>query len=221
VPRDDKKRKSERRLLFSIGRLMAKVVYQFKITLKRIDPPIWRRILVPEKYNFWDLHVAIQDAMGWLDYHLHEFRIRRKHAHKVSKIGIPDEDRFEGDPIILAGWEIPISRFFAEIGTTAEYDYDFGDGWEHEVLFEGILLKDKKQTYPQCIGGERACPPEDCGGLWGYNHLLEVLADPEHDEYEQLVTWLDGRYEPDEFHPEDVKFDNPKKRWKIAFLEGP
>jgi len=103
--------------------------------------------------------------MGWLDYHLHLFRIRRKHAHSITLIGIPDEDRFEDDPEITAGWEVSISDFFYDVGTTFDYEYDFGDSWEHEIIHEGILLKEKGVKYPVCIGGARACPPEDCGKL--------------------------------------------------------
>jgi len=98
---------------------MAALVFQFKITMRDIDPPIWRRILVPEKYSFWDLHVAVQDAMGWLDCHLHAFRIRPKHKHTVIEIGIPNEDAFEGDPEILPGWDIPVSRYFQKVGDIA------------------------------------------------------------------------------------------------------
>jgi Plasmid pRiA4b ORF-3-like protein len=108
---------------------MADRVYQFKITMKDITPVIWRRIVVPETYNFWDLHVAIQDAMGWLDYHLHCFRIRRKHSSSVTTIGIPfEEELYDGGKPTLAGWEIPIADYFDDVGTTADYDYDFGDG---------------------------------------------------------------------------------------------
>jgi hypothetical protein len=198
---------------------MADSVYQFKITMKDIKPIIWRRILVPETYNFWDLHVAIQDAMGWLDYHLHVFRIRRKHAHSVTEIGIPDEDRFGDIPEMLAGWEIPISSYFNDIGVRAEYEYDFGDCWEHEIVFEGILLKEKNEKYPKCIDGARACPPEDCGGVPGYYNLLEILSDPDNEEYEDMMAWLGEKYDPDEFSAEKVKFDNPKKRWDHAFSE--
>jgi hypothetical protein len=198
---------------------MADRVYQFKITMKDIKPIIWRRILVPESYDFWDLHVAIQDAMGWLDYHLHVFRIRRKHAHSATEIGIPDEDRFEDEPEMLAGWEIPITSYFEEVGARAEYEYDFGDCWKHEIVFEGILLKEKKQKYPKCIDGARACPPEDCGGVPGYYNLLEILSDPDNEEYEDMIAWLGEKYDPDEFSPDKVKFDNPKKRWEHAFAE--
>jgi len=199
---------------------MSARVFQFKITMKDIDPPIWRRILVPEKYSFWDLHVAIQDAMGWLDYHLHLFKIRYERENDVDLIGIPDEDPFEGEPETLPGWEIPISDFFRELGKVAEYEYDFGDGWRHEVLFEGMLLKEKNKKYPKCIGGARACPPEDCGGVGGYYRLLEIFADSSNEEYEEMVSWLGKKYDADDFDAGKVKFENPKKRWKIAFLEG-
>jgi hypothetical protein len=105
----------------------------------------------------------------------------------------------------------------------AIYEYDFGDGWEHEVLLEGILLKEKDVNYPWCMAGERACPPEDCGGVPGYDQLLETLADPAHEEYQQTIEWLKGHlknyhpYHPDAFEPGKVHFDKPKKRWKMAF----
>ncbi|MFH1739682.1 MAG: plasmid pRiA4b ORF-3 family protein [bacterium] len=195
-------------------------IHQFKITLREIDPPIWRCILVPEDYNFWDLHVAIQDAMGWLDYHLHAFRIRRKHGHSVAEIGIPVEEQFDDEPEVLAGWEVPVSRYFNDVGVCAEYQYDFGDSWKHDVLLEGILLREKSQKYPQCIDGARACPPEDCGGVSGYCGLLEIIADPDHEEHEDMMTWVGGKYDPEEFSPDKVKFDNPKKRWRHAFSNG-
>jgi len=196
---------------------MGNHVYQFKIQLKGIKPLIWRRIIVPETYNFWDLHVAIQDSMGWLDCHLHVFRIREERTDSVVEIGIPSEDRFEEEPEILPGWEIPISKYFHDVGITSNYEYDFGDGWEHEVLFEKILFKDKGTTYPQCIDGSRACPPEDCGGVPGYYHLLKVISDPRNAEYKEMIAWLGKKYDPDAFTPDKVKFDDPKKRWKRAF----
>jgi hypothetical protein len=195
-------------------------IYQFKIVLKGITPAIWRRIQVPEGYSFWDLHVAIQDAMGWLDYHLHAFRIRRKRARAATVIGIPDDFGFVGDPEFLAGWEISISDYFHDVGATADYEYDFGDGWEHEIVLEGILLREKGQKYPRCVDGAQTCPPEDCGGVHGYYRVLEVLADPGDDEHEDMLVWLGGKYEPGEFAAGKVKFDNPGKRWKIAFGEA-
>jgi hypothetical protein len=199
---------------------MSNRIYQFKIELQGITPTIWRRIQVPETYSFWDLHVAIQDATGWLDYHLHLFRIRRKHSHAATEIGIPDDYALVGDREILAGWEIPISAYFHDVGVTAQYEYDFGDSWLHEIVLEGILLKEKGQKYPRCIDGGQACPPEDCGGVPGYDRMLEVLSDPDNEEHEEMLLWLGGKYDPQEFSPTNVKFDNPKKRWKMAFSEG-
>ncbi len=199
------------------------LVYQFKVYLTEIDPLIWRRIQVPARYNFWDLHVAIQDAMGWVDYHLHAFRIRQKHKRKTIEIGIPGDEW--DDTTVAPGWEIPVDKYFTEPGQVIEYEYDFGDGWYHEVLLEAIILKEKGVKYPRCIEGERACPPEDCGGIPGYYQLLDILKDPAHPEYEENISWLKGHvrkyhpYNPDEFIPEKVHFDNPKQRWRIAFTQ--
>jgi len=99
-------------------------------------------------------------------------------------------------------------------------EYDFGDSWHHEILFEGILLKEKKVKYPVCLAGERACPPEDCGGIWGYESLLKILRDPKHEEYESMVEWLSGwygKYNPEKIDRGTIKFDNPKTRWNKAF----
>jgi hypothetical protein len=201
------------------------LVYQFKITLAYIEPEIWRRIQVPAKYSFWDLHVAIQDAMGWFDYHLHVFRYRPKRKKKPIEIGIPIEG-WEGQPI-SPSWEVPMVTYLDDPGEIVQYDYDFGDDWHHEVLFEGILLKEKGVKYPKCLDGARACPPEDCGGIPGYYRLLEILQDPTHDEYEGYIEWLKDHvknyypYDPAEFNPEGVHFDNPKRRLKTALAYMP
>jgi hypothetical protein len=94
-------------------------IYQFKISLKEITPIVWRRIQVPTNYNFWDLHVAIQDSMGWLDYHLHQFSIKRPHAHKTTEIGIPDEEGFFDDIVILPGWKVDVPSYFTDLGVLA------------------------------------------------------------------------------------------------------
>jgi hypothetical protein len=94
-------------------------IYQFKVTLKDIAPPIWRRLQVPERYTFWDLHVAIQDAMGWLDCHLHAFHVPSPSSGAVDEIGIPDDDHFENDAVCLPGWSVPISTYFSKPGDSA------------------------------------------------------------------------------------------------------
>lgn len=200
------------------------LVHQFKITLCGIQPPIWRRIQVPGNYSFWDLHVAIQDAMGWLDYHLHAFRIHTRKGDELIEIGIPGDERDEDN--FLPGSKIPIRDYFGEPGESVSYEYDFGDSWEHDILLEGILLKERGARYPRCIGGERARPPEDCGSVPGYDHLLRVLRNPKHKEYEGFVQWLKGHaknyypYDPEKFEPEKVHFDNPRERWQYAFSDS-
>jgi hypothetical protein len=195
-----------------------KKIYQFKIELKEIEPAIWRRIVVPATYSFWDLHVAIQDSMGWLDSHLHAFRIANPKTGKMDEIGIPDDDPFDDELVFLPGWELRIAEYFIEPGDNCEYEYDFGDSWEHEVVLEGILLKEPKAKYPKCIGGAQACPPEDCGGVHGYQEMLKIIRTPSHGEHKSMIEWLGGKYDPKAFNPNIVRFENPKKRWKIAFM---
>ncbi len=194
-----------------------RLVYQFRITLRGIRPEIWRRIVVPAEGSFWDLHVAIQDAMGWSDSHLHMFRIQDPETRRLDSIGIPDDDPFPVLPPHLPGWEIPIVQYLQLPGDSAEYKYDFGDGWAHDVLLETIALRTPRTKYPRCVDGARACPPEDCGGTPGYEHVLEVVANPADDENESMLEWLGGAYDPAEFDPERVQFDDPDKRWEFAF----
>jgi len=189
-------------------------VYQFKITLRDIKPPIWRRIQVPETYTFWDLHVAIQDAMGWSDYHLHEFEMVGPSTGLKVNIGIPDED-FGRE--ILPGWKQKIADYFSVENRSADYTYDFGDNWEHIIKLEKILPRDKNIDYPICIAGKRACPPEDCGGIWGYENFLEIINDPDNKEYEDMIEWAGGEFDPEHFDVKEVSFDDPDKRRRIAF----
>lgn len=169
------------------------LLFQFKITLIDSEPPIWRRIQV-EDGTLGDLHECIQAAMGWENCHLHQFTIDGERYGVPSPDGLNlglemiDEDGFR-----LSG-SLPTSgkrtRWF--------YEYDFGDGWRHEVLFEGYPPIEQGETYPLCVEGERACPPEDVGGIWGYAEFLEALADPKHEEHEHYMEWA-GPFDPDEF----------------------
>jgi hypothetical protein len=198
-----------------------KIIYNFRIELDGIEPLIWRSIEVPKNYSFWDLHVAIQDSMGWLDYHLHSFSILPPRKRKPVLIGIPDPD-YEDDTTV-AGWEIPMTKYFNEPGDIAGYDYDFGDSWHHKITLEGIYLQKDGTKYPHCTNGKRACPPEDCGGIPGYYRLIETLQDPNSEEYTDMIFWLKNHaknyypYDPAYFNPTEIKFWNPKKRLKMAF----
>ena len=196
----------------------SKNLYQFKITLKHIRPPIWRRIQVPDNYSFWDLHVAIQDAMGWFDCHLHAFLVQNPKTGKNEEIGIPEDTPFENQEI-LPGWEHKIGPYFTLENNKALYIYDFGDDWQHEVKLEKIIPHKEGVRYPVCVTGKRACPPEDCGGIFGYEDLLETLSDPDHEEYEETLEWLGGDFDPDHFNVSEVVFDDPEKRFEYAFHE--
>ncbi|RUT03794.1 plasmid pRiA4b ORF-3 family protein [Dulcicalothrix desertica PCC 7102] len=174
-------------------------IYQLKITLKYTKPPIWRRVLVKNNTTLGQLHRTVQEAMGWDDYHLHSWNIGG------MEYGIPHED-YDSD----MGDEknVKLSKL---IGSSEKikfyYTYDFGDSWEHEILVEKILPSAPDTRYPVCVTGKRACPPEDCGGAWGYAELLSTLNDPENAEYEERMEWLEGEFDPEKF---DLKEINSK-----------
>jgi hypothetical protein len=185
--------------------------------LEDSQPSIWRQIQVPENYSFWELHVAIQNAMGWYDCHLHQFEITDPHYHEPVTIGKPDNEIGES---ILIEWETKIADYFSSKNKNALYIYDFGDHWCHQITLEKVLAAVAGQTYPRCIAGERACPPEDCGGIDGYHDLIDIMNDPKHEEYEHMLEWLGGELEPEQFNAEDVHFENPAKRLKEATKIG-
>lgn len=202
------------------ARFMSKTpqnIYQFKIALEGIKPAIWRRIQVLGSYSFWDLHVAIQDAMGWEDCHLHEFEILNPKTGEKDLIGAPVDSEW-GEVDVLPGWKTPLSLYFSPSNKKAIYEYDFGDSWEHKVSLEKVLPLELGAKYPKCLAGERSCPPEDCGGVWGYEELLEIIKDPNHEEYKERVEWLGRSFNPEDFNPNSIIFDDPKKRLKIRGL---
>lgn len=195
------------------------LVLQYLVVLSGTEPLVWRRIRVPATYTFWDLHVAIQDAMGWSDYHLHEFRVLDQDSGTVTRLGIPDPDLME-DFSLLPDWtECPLD-FTTGDPPPIQYTYDFGDDWKHAVIFEGFEQADSPRPGPECIGGEGRCPPEDSGGPHRYRELLAALADPEHPEHDEWMEWVGGPIDPREFSPEDVHFDDPRERWRMAFEDG-
>lgn len=192
-------------------------ICQLKIELLDIEPTIWRRIQLRYDSNFWDLHVAIQNAMGWTDSHLHAFTVKLAASGKEIDIGIPDPD---GELATLPGWELPIAPFLNLELPAVLYEYDFGDCWRHAVFLESLLPEEPKATYPRCLGGERACPPEDVGGVGGYEELVAALSDPAHPERETYAEWLGGEIDQldlDSFDPGSVQFENPERRWAQVF----
>lgn len=190
-------------------------VCQFLIVLPKTEPLVWRRIQVPETYSFWDLHVAIQDAMGWKDYHLHEFVLVDSKTGRTKRIGIPDDEMPDERPC-LAGWKVPIGRHLNYGTDPVRYRYDFGDDWEHTLEFEEVV-PDDGGAYPRCVAGAGACPPEDVGGTHGYAEFLRVIRNRRHPEHQSMLQWAGGSFDAHAFDPKSVVFDNPRKRWKIAF----
>ncbi len=166
------------------------LIYQLKITLRESKPPIWRRVLVPGKFNLHKLHWVIQIAMGWTDSHLHQFTIDGEYY------SIPHPGDFEP---VKDERRLLLSRVAAFGTRKFRYEYDFGDSWEHEVLVEKVFPAEKGVKYPICIAGRRACPPEDVGGVWGYADFLEAIKDPTHEEHESYLEWVGGDFDPAAF----------------------
>lgn len=161
------------------------MVYQFKIQLQNVsNPTVWRRLQVPANYTFHELHLVIQMSFGWANYHLYQFS-PTGYGSK-PKIAMPDPE----------GWDMPdkhagkvkLDKIFNAEKQKYTYIYDFGDDWIHKITLEKILPDEIK--YPVCLAGKGECPPEDCGGPWGYENLKAILADPSHEEYEDMKEWL-------------------------------
>ena len=164
-------------------------VVSLKVTLRDTKPPVWRRLLVPGETTLADLHRAIQAAMGWEDYHLHTFDIAgRQYGDPRAVDDVADEKRVTLNGLIKSG----VARF--------AYTYDFGDNWEHALVVEKRLPDIEALSRPICTAGKRRCPPEDCGGPWGYLELLEVLADPAHPEHAERREWLGEDFDPEDFN---------------------
>ena len=163
-------------------------IYQLKITLRDIEPVIWRRLLVPGNLNLQRLHRVIQDAMGWEDDHLHSFEV------DGEEYGPVDPERWGHQPHNEKQYTL---ERIATAKDRFEYTYDFGDNWVHEIEVEEVTTGEP--IAPRCIEGAQACPPEDCGGPWGYGELLAALADPEHPRHAERSEWLIDDWSPERF----------------------
>ena len=171
------------------------LVYQFKVTLLDVRPPIWRRILVPVG-TLDDLHGAIQNAMGWTNSHLHQFDVDGR------RYGDPEmlDDGF-GDADFADSRKMTLSKLFGGARPPSKilYEYDFGDGWTHHIEFEGTQPAETGQKLPSCVAGKRSCPPEDIGGPWGYANFLEAIHDPQHEDHEMFVEWVGDDFDAEAF----------------------
>lgn len=159
------------------------------IELREVEPRVWRRLLVPGSVRLDKLHRMFQAAMGWEDYHLHVFDMGGE-RYGMQFDDYPDGELQEKDFTVVAA-----------IGTNERfgYEYDFGDSWEHEIIVHRVWWMPKGLKSAVCLDGANACPPEDVGGSWGYEHLLAVLADPSHEEHAHLSQWVGRLVDPHEF----------------------
>jgi hypothetical protein len=164
-------------------------VLQVRITLMYVDdPPVWRQVLIPAAYPLSRVHRVIQAVMGWEDCHIHAFQIGKTTygPDADGELGYADETKARlGD----------VARVRTRIG----YEYDFGDGWEHELVVEARAMAEADQIYPACIAGEGACPPEDSGGAYGFEQLKELLAGPPSAERDEMAEWAGDDYDPARF----------------------
>ena len=172
------------------------LAYQIKVSLDVIRPPVWRRIVVPGDTTLSKLHDILQVVMGWENYHLHQFTIAGK------RYGDAGQDEF-GELGFLDERRHRLSQLIPREGFRLSYEYDFGDGWQHTLVVEKIVPSEEGSRYPVCLAGKRACPPEDVGGVWGYEEYLAALQDPEDPEHDEWLQWR-GEFDPEAFNLEKV-----------------
>ncbi|OGA79132.1 MAG: hypothetical protein A3G81_00270 [Betaproteobacteria bacterium RIFCSPLOWO2_12_FULL_65_14] len=166
------------------------MMYQIKVTLNGVRPSIWRRLVVPSSLSLMDLHDVLQVAMGWMDSHLHQFVARGK------LYGQPDPEFGMGR---INEKRVRLDEVLRTEKDAMTYEYDFGDGWEHKIVLEKVLGNAEEHAAPSCIAGARACPPEDCGGVWGYANLLKVISNSSNPEHEEMLEWLGDGFDPERF----------------------
>lgn len=173
-------------------------IYQIKVTLRHSKPPIWRRLQVAGSTRLDDLHLVLQSAMGWDNYHLHQYIV------DGTYYGGPHPDYESWGPEMLDERQVTLSDIAPGEKSKFIYEYDFGDSWEHELLVEKIMPPEEGVEYPRCIKGKRACPPEDVGGVWGYDDFLEAIKDPKHPAHQDMREWIGDDFDPEEFDLEEI-----------------
>lgn len=164
---------------------------QLKITLKYLDPAIWRRVIVPHDIKLPKLHDVIQIAMGWTNSHLHAFETKSATYETVFDDGdFAFDDDFPGALKKFDESKHRLDDLLAKPKAKCVYTYDFGDNWEHDILLEKLAPADTRLARAEVLAGENACPPDDCGSIPGYCDLVEALANPKHPEHKSLREWL-------------------------------
>ena len=188
-------------------------MYQLKITLRHIKPPIWRRLLVRGDTNLGLLHAIIQVSMGWTNSHLHQFIVgSRTYSDPVFELGADF-----GGPRVLDEKKTTLMQIAPREKARFAYEYDFGDGWEHLITVEKIVEQGASSAPDlirgECTGGARACPPDDCGGPFGYPDFLEILRNSRHEEHESMMEWVGGEFDPEAFDSDRINKYLRKLKW--------
>lgn len=179
----------------------SKKTYQLKATLRYITPPIWRRLLVRGDISLAMLHSIFQIAIGWTNSHLHQFKVRQT---IYSDLSFELEADINGSPV-LDEYAFTLIQALPREKMKFEYIYDFGDGWRHLIAVEKIVdRKDLRGPMAECLDGKCACPPEDCGGIGGYMELKRIIKNPKHNEFESMMDWLGGIFDPEAFDKDNV-----------------
>jgi len=206
-----------------------KATHILRITLRDSKPPIWRRVAVPSDITLGQLHEVIQIAMGWMNSHLHQFVLKDKSLiNRAPDViaRLSEEGRYDdifaatrgirvfvtkvtlyGEPTEMEGEDedaVTLAEVCPKVKSKLIYEYDFGDGWEHTIEVQQIKEPEPGAEYPVCLAGKKACPPEDCGGVYGYYHMLDVVADPDHEEHDDIVEWLGDDFDADAFDIDEV-----------------
>jgi hypothetical protein len=194
-------------------------ILRLRVQLLEVRPAVWRRIEIRADATFWALHVALQNSMGWTDSHLHDFELPTADVDEPVWIGMPDLD---GDDWreVRADFEERLGAWIHFVGERFLYNYDYGDAWCHEIVVEALEPAAAGTRYPVCLGGERACPPEDVGGPRGYESFLEALLDPTHKEHKAQRRWVGSRFDPERFDPAKVRFENSAQRLREVYDSG-
>ncbi len=178
---------------------MTKKTYQIQILLRGSNPKIWRRVLIPSDLLLSDFHKIIQTTMGWTNSHLHQFiKDRTFYTRRMA------DDDFWGEKDNVDYLKIKISDLLKKEKDRIINEYDFGDSWEHDIILEKINNNGVNENIPTCLTGKNNCPPEDCGGIWGYSDMLEILKHPDNEEYEEYVEWLGEEFDPKYFDKNEI-----------------
>lgn len=229
---------------------MSESIYHLRIALRHSKPPIWRRVAVPGSITLGELHEVIQIAMGWMNCHLHHFMLRdaalKPSREEIRKAATSDmwNDAFfsrmrgqrifvsqrtpDGEPLDMEGEDedaVTLAEVCGKVKSKLVYEYDFGDGWEHMIEVQKITPAEADVEYPVCLAGKLACPPEDCGGVHGYYHLLAVAGDPKHEDHKDMVEWLGGTLDPEAFDIDGINAElaewrkaraRPKRKLRLS-----